>query len=184
MFQQKQLTLTIIKKLSRALVALVIAVLIVVFLSGQIDKIGSGIQKKRTLSYILEKRTETIDNLRLSFTKVGDVDKRIKDALPTADNILDFVAALESLAASTSLQQSTRFGSPVPTAISSGGITLSAIDYSTTLNGNVATLTNYLKGFEKLPYFSSITAISINAGSSKGWDGDSTVSIQAKVYTR
>lgn len=184
MFNRKQLTLVIAQKLMKAVVAAFIAILIVVFISSQIVKIGDTIQKKRTLSYILEKKSETIDNLRQSFNKIGDGDKRVKDALPTADNILDFVAALESLAASTSLQQSTHFGTPVPTAITSGNISVSSIDYGTTLNGNISTLINYLKGHEKLPYFSGISSITLNTASDKGWEGDSSVTIQAKIYTR
>lgn len=184
MFKRRQLTLKIFKNLLRAGIAVAIAAIIVFIASQQISKISNSIQQKKTLSYILEKRTETISALKNDFEAVGEADKRIETALPATDNILDFVATLESLAAETSVQQSLKFGNPVPAGLGSGNLNISTIDYNLTLTGNVLILINYLKKFETLPYFSGISSISIASRTDKGWEGDSTIGITAKLYTK
>lgn len=66
----------------------------------------------------------------------------------------------------------------------SGNLGLASIDYNIVLNGNVSILASYLKDFEKLPYFSSVSSITLNATPAKGWSDDSSIFIQAKLYVK
>jgi len=172
MFNKKQLILTIFKISLKAVIATVIAIIIIVFSSQQISKISNSLKEQRTAAFILEKKTETISQLREDFNLVDEADRKISDAFPPADNILGFVTSLENLASQNGLQQTISFGTPAD----------SSIDYNLTLNANIFTLINYLKNFEKLPYFTGISSINLNAPS--GWEGNSTISIRAKVYTK
>lgn len=181
MFKEKELILIISRNLLKSAITAIIAVFVVLFLSGQISKISESIVKNKRTAFILEKRNETISNLRNDLKLIGDNERKIEDAMPPVDNILDFVAALENLASQNSLQQSLKFGTP--SQVVAGQI--SSIDYYITLNnGNTATLLNYLKRFERLPYVTGISTINLQALTARGWEDNSSVSIQGKIYVR
>lgn len=182
MFTKKQIVLIISKNLLRGGIAIVAALIIVLFLDAQIEKIGDSLAAKRKLSFLLERRNETIASLRVDVARVGGTIGRVENALPPAFNILDFIGAMESLASQNSLQQSLRIGTPVPTPGLGEDRHIASIGYSVNLTGNVFTLVNYLKGFETLPYFSGITSLGISAQNPRGWEDVSSISFQANVY--
>lgn len=179
MFKEKELFLTIARNLFKAVLSTIIAILVVLFLSGQISKVSGSIVENKKTSFILQNRTEVVSDLRNDLKLIGEKDKKIEEATLSTDNILEFVAVLESLASQNSLQQSLRFSTPVPVANTEG---ISSIDYYLTLNGNILTLLNYLKNFEKLPYITGISAINFQTLTDKGWEDNSSVSIQGKLY--
>jgi len=179
MIKEKKLFLIIGWNLLRATLSVLIAIFIVFFSIKKISKISESIMENKRTSFILEKRNEVISDLRKNFQLIGDKDKKIEEAIIPTDNILDFVAILESLASQNSLQQSLKFGTPVLVVNN-----VSSIDYYLTLNGNIITLMNYLKGFEKLPYITGISLINFQALTDKGWENNSSVSIQGKLYVR
>lgn len=172
MFSRKQLIIKILKLAARAVIAVIVAAIVVIFFSQRISKISASLAEQRASAFILEKRSETNAQLKEDFKIVGEADKKINDAFPPADNILGFVAALETLALRNSLQQSLGFGAPAD----------SSIDYSITLSGNIFIFINYLKDFEKFPFFTAISSVDLNAPG--GWEGNSTISMRAKVYTK
>lgn len=180
MLKERELILTIGRNLLKAAATAIAAVFLVLFLSGQISKISESIVKNKRTTFLLEKRTETLSELRNNLKIIGDNEKKIEEAMPPVDNILDFVAALEAVASENSLQQSLKFGTPVQ--VTAGQIY--SIDYYVTLNGNVVTLLNYLKRFEQLPYVTGISRINLQASTPRGWEDDSSVSIQGKLYVR
>lgn len=184
MLNKKQLLTAILKHTLKTGGIIIIAIILIVFAGKQIIKIANSLQEKMVLSSVLEKRNETSLKLREDFKLVGEKNKKIEAALPSADNILEFVGILESLAKGRSLNQTVKFNSPAPLAAVINDLKLSSIDYSIVLDGNISTLIDYLKDFEKLPYFSGISSITVNATPPEGWGGKSSIFIQAKLYVK
>ena len=175
MFTKKQLLIKIFKNVLKAGVAIAVAASIVIFTGEQISKISNSLIEQRTAAFILEKRSETISRLAKDFVTVGNTDEKIKNAFPPVDNILGFVATLENLFVQNSIQGTYSFGTP-----SEAG---DYIDYGLNINANIFSLINYLKSFENLPYFTRILSIGLGA-QGNGWEGNSLVSLRAKIYTR
>lgn len=173
----------IVKKVLSATVVTALALVIVTLAAKKIDSIAKKIQQQRVASEVLSKRNETFSKLRDEFRIVADNDQKVLDAFPSVDNVLNFIASLESIASTNSLAQSVKFSTPLPQA-TDGGLALMSIDYDVTLNGNVVTLLTYLKSFEQLPYFSSMSSLSITSSNSLGWEGDSVITYHAKLYAR
>ena len=185
MFERKQLQKQLFSYLLRIAVAVLMGVIIIHIASGQITKISTSLAEKKRLSLLLQRKSETTRQLAQDLAVVGDNDKKILAALPPAQNILDFIGVLDNLAAKNSIKQTTKFNTPVPVSPEGGeGISIQKIDYSISLSGNVFTLMSYLKDFENLPYFTKINSFNIQGGSSLGWEGESTISIQAIVYVQ
>jgi hypothetical protein len=126
MIKEKKLFLIIGWNLLRATLSVLVAIFIVLFSTQKISKISESMMENKRTSFILEKRNEVIAELRKNFQLIGDKDKKIKEAIIPTDNILDFVAILESLASQNSLQQSLKFGTP---ALAVNDV--SSIDYYT-----------------------------------------------------
>lgn len=183
MFEKRILIFTIGKYILRAIGAVSIAVLIVFFLSTHISRIGDALSEKRKLAFLIESRQEVASLLRETFNQIGDSDSKIERALPPADNILEFVGALESLANQYGLVQTFQFSTPVSMP-QNGQRPISSTDYTLQLNGNIFTLLSYLKDFEALPYFSGISSISLTAPADRGWEGQSLITIKAQLYVQ
>lgn len=179
MKEEKKLFLTLGNILGKSILAIVLASIIVSFLMKEISKISNSIMENKKASFILEKRSEIIQNLKKDFQLVGDKDKDVEEALIPVDNILNFVAATESLANQYSLQSSIKFETPT---LVSGNIY--SINYSLILNGNIFTLINYIKSFEKLPYFSGIVSINYQSLTERGWEDNSSINIKGKIYVK
>ncbi|MEK9154834.1 MAG: hypothetical protein AAB596_02090 [Patescibacteria group bacterium] len=163
----------IFKNFLKAVAAIIIAIIALLFFSRQIVKISESLAEQRASAFILEKKNDVITQLSEDFNLIGDADKKIENAFPPAENILGFVAALETLSNQTSLNQVLSFGTPV----------VSSIDYNIKLSGNISNLISYLKRFEKLPYFTEISSINLSA-SSGNWENDSLISLEAKIHTK
>ena len=173
MFNKKQLFFIILKNLARAGVVIFVAVLVIIFFSKQISKISHSIAEQRALSFVLEKRNETLEALRKDFEIIDGADDQIQGALPPADNILDFVSDLEDLGDTSSLNQTFAFESP----------NNSVINYSISISADIFSFIKYLKDFEKLPYFTSITGMNLSAPHGD-WNGNSVISLRSKVYIK
>lgn len=182
MFNKKQLFTIILKNLSRAAFAAIIAIIIAVIFSNQIAKIGHTLAEGKRLSVILEKREDTAAKLEENFKIIGQNEIKIQNALLSADNILEFVGFLESLSNQTSVYQNFSFNTP--TALSQGeeSIPLAVINYNLNINANVFILINYLKGFEEAPYFTDISGINIKAPN--GLESDFNAVMSAKLYVK
>ncbi len=184
MTNKKRLFLIILKQLSVAVAIGAVAVVAVYFLRLRIEKIGDSLIEKKQLSFFLDKKSEVLANLKEDMKIVGDNDKKINDAILPADNILEFVAAVDNLSSQNSTQHTLTFNNPVAVAMLPGGSNLYAIDFSISLTGTVYTVASFLKDYDKLPYFNSITGLAVNAPADKGWEGVSTVTIQGRVYAK
>lgn len=183
MFNKRQLLIDIAKDIAITATAIMIASLVVVFFSKQIITIGNALIEKKKLSIVLARRGELLAGLKQDFYIVGDGDRRIKESFPPSDDILNFISILENLADQTAIKQIYAFGVPVPAPDAGNAIPLYTIDFSITANGNIYTLINYFRGFEKLPYFSKISNITILGSGVRGWEDGAQATMQAKVYT-
>lgn len=181
---KKQVVKIVLRQIAKGVVAMVIAGLIISVFSNKISAIQKSLTTKRQLSYLLESQVRTVEDLRVAVKLLGDNDKKIERSLPPSEDILDFVAIIESLANQNSLQQTLKFETPTPYLEPASGLNLQKIDYTITINGNVFTLINYLKGFEKLPYMTRAKAVGITSTIDKGWEKEATVNISAEVYTK
>ncbi|MDO8572288.1 MAG: hypothetical protein Q7S11_00790 [bacterium] len=183
MLTRRQLLITLGKHFFVMITAIIVASIAISILSRNITSIGDSLIEKKRLSIILSKRGEYLSGLKRDFNVVGEADKRIIEASPPSDNILPFVAILENIADQTSVQQSFKFGIPSLTGEKQNGMEIATIDYSIRVNGNVHTLINYLQRFESLPYFSTISSITISGGGTRGWEETAQATIEAKIYT-
>ena len=173
MFNKKQLIFSILRILAKAGIAVVVAAVVVGFSSRQISKISDSLAEQRAAVFTLERRNETVSQIREDFKIIGNADAKIEAAFPSRDNIIEFVTALERTASQNAVQQSLSFGVPVN----------NSIDYGINLTANINTLINYLKTFEKLSYFTAVSSVNLSA-SSAGWESNSSISMRAKVYAK
>lgn len=179
-------TKNLLKLIGRhALVAVaVVAVSLVVtwVLSIQIARISDDVLKNRNLASALEKRTEVFAVVKHDTEIIGTNDVLIERAFIPSDNILEFVATLESLALKNGVTESFHFDNPTPSTISAP-FPLATVIYSNTLSGTVQTFSNYLKDFEHLPYFTKIESLSISLQGGAGLDGGATMTYRASIQT-
>lgn len=183
MFTTKNLLLLIGRHALIAFGAGLIAVFAVSFLGGQIQHITTSIIQNHKLVNTLEKRTELFSILKRDTEIIGTSDTLMSNAFVPSDNILDFVSALESLATKNSLTQNFHFDTPTPSPIPAP-FPLSTITYSNTLPTNILTLSNYLKDFERLPYFTKIDSLVISSQDKGGLRASGTASFHATLYTK
>lgn len=183
MFTSKNLAIFIGKQFAVAFIVVGIAFGAVLWLSGQISTIAGGIQKNLQLVQKLQNRTETFSIIAHDVAAVGSSATVIENAFPPADNILQFILALDNMALKNNVTESYHFDTPVSAGISSP-FPLSTIGYQNTLSGNITALDNYLKDFEKFPYFTKIDGINFTASGSSGWQNGGTATYRATLYTK
>ena len=183
MFNKRQLLIDIAKDLAIMITVIVIASFVVASFSKHIIMIGNALIEKKKLSLVLEKRGELLAGLKHDFAIVGEGDQHIKEAFPPSDDILSFITILDNLASQTAIEQTYSFGVPIPAPGVGNAIPLLTLDYSITAKGNINTFIGYLKGFEKLPYFSGISSVMISGSGDRGWEDNIQATMQARVYT-
>lgn len=173
--------------LKRAAIAFAVTVAAILFISAvgkEIKKISDSMVQKKILSVTLQKRKETIEELRFDLSTVGENYERIRNSFPPSDNILDFVAYLENSAAQKSLTQSFKFGAPAVFNTASQELNLVTIDFTLDLKGPIPFLINYLEDLENGAYFVEILSANISAPSPGGWEGNAQAAISARLYAK
>ena len=176
MFRSKEFIIEILINLLKSAVAVVVAIILINFLKTKIVNISSSLAMQKQSAYALERRSQTIRQLRTDFESVGEGESYLYSARPDADNVVDFKAALDSIANRQSLQSLVSFALPAPDQ--------TTIDYSVDLSAGASTLINYLKYFEKLPYLTGINSLDIRADQNYSWESSARVGIKARLYTK
>lgn len=180
MFTTKNLFTIIGKQVFIALGVLVFTVASVFFISGQITKISAKAAKDRHLAATLSERTALLSSLKHETEIIGSNDVLIKHAFIPSNNILEFVATLESLALRNGLTQAFHFSSPTP-SVAGTPFPLATISYQNTISSsNISSFINYLKEFELLHYFTKIDSLTISS-SGGDWRTASNISFSASV---
>lgn len=182
MFTTKNLLILVGRHAAIAIGSVIVSLVVVGFLSQQITKLSDDVLKNRKLASALEKRTEIFASVKRDTELVGTNDTLIERAFIPSSNILEFVAALESLALKNGVTQAFHFDTPTPSPISAP-FPLAVVTYSNSINGNLQAFSNYLKDFERLPYFTKIDGIRISASEAAGWRNTGTMSFRASIQT-
>lgn len=183
MFTSKNLIKLAVHHILIAFGVVFIAIAMIWFLSGQINKTADNIIKNRQLTNNFDKQTELLFKLRQDAVLIGGNDVLIENALLSSDNILEFINALDGIAAKNKAIQTFVFNSPISNSESTP-IPLSSINYVTNISTNISALKNYLVGFEGLPYFSKINSIIISSQDKDGWRNNASVSFSATLFTK
>ncbi|HBB44369.1 MAG TPA: hypothetical protein DCZ83_03230 [Candidatus Yonathbacteria bacterium] len=180
MFTTKNLFTHFGKHILIALAVVTISFSVILFVSGKITKMATETATNRHLAATLSERTSLLSNLKHETDIIGPNDKILKQAFIPSNNILEFVAILKSLALKNGITQSLNFSSPTPTSLGTT-FPLATISYQNTISSaNVSIFINYLKDFEKLPYFTKINSLNISSGSAD-WRSTSNISYSATV---
>lgn len=185
MLTKRQLYFEVGKNVAIMLVAIICAAMGSAFFANRITQIADSLIEKERLSFVLSRRGEYLAELDRTFARLGDGDRNLVDAFPPTDDILGFVAALDSVARRTGVTQTYSFG--VPSVFgdpATDKIPLAIIEYNLSVNGNVQTFLNYLKEFERLPYFSGIRGITITGDGTGGWESGLQANLSAVLYAR
>lgn len=179
MFTTKNFFSLIGKHLFVAIGTILIAMLLVFFLSKQIAQVSKDVIKNRALASSLSERTALLSNLKKEAGLIGTNDTTIKQAFIPSNNILSFIAILKSIALKNGVAQVYSFSNP---SVATSGATFSTatISYQNTVTANLNIFINYLKDFEKLPYFTKINSVTI-ASSQGNWLNGATVIFGATV---
>lgn len=179
MFTTKNLFKLIGKQLLISLGLVIFAFITVFIISDQITKISKKVIKDRNIVATLGERTEHLSMLKYEASIIGSNDKVIKQAFIPSDNILEFIAILESLALKNGVTHTFSFSSPGP-VIGETALPISIINYQNNVSSNIFTFIKYLKEFEQLPYFTKIDNITISS-SDADWRTASNITFSASV---
>ncbi|HAT68626.1 MAG: hypothetical protein A2481_02225 [Candidatus Yonathbacteria bacterium RIFOXYC2_FULL_47_9] len=182
MFTTKNLLMLVGRHAIIAILAIGASVLVAVLLSQEITRLSDDVLKNRQLASALEERTELFAAVKRDTELVGTNDLLIEQAFISSNNILGFVAVLESLVLKNGITQAFHFDTPAPSPISAP-FPLATVTYSNSLSGNLVAFSNYLKDFERLPYFTKIESLSISSSGKPGWRNAGTMSFRASIQT-
>lgn len=175
MFRNKELIYQISMMALKAGIAVVIAVICVNYFQDKIVEITSSLRTQKRAAFALQRRSETVRQLQNEFKNVGPVEAYLAAASPEADSVVDFKAALESLAGRQSLPSTVDFSLP--------SYDQTTIDYVVSLSTGAASLTQYLKNFEKIPYLTGIKGVSINSNQDSSWENASRIILSGRLFT-
>lgn len=179
MFSTKNLFKLIGKQVLISLAFVIFAFITIFIVSDQISKMSKKAIKDRSAATTMSERATLLSSLKYEASIIGSNDKVIKQAFIPSDNILEFIAILESLALKNGLTQTFSFSSPNP-ATEEMLFPVSIINYQNNVSSNIFTFIKYLKEFEQLPYFTKIDSITISS-SSADWRTASNIAFNASV---
>jgi len=169
--------------------------LALIILGGIIFVLGIQINSLTKKLSQINNQAEVIrikENSKQDLARDSDIAKNampiLQKALPSSDNLIDFIADLENIAAVTGNKQELSFAGSDQTqssanqALGEGAnkTTKESLDFTITLEGTLASLQNYLSALEDLPYVIEIKKIS---SSGDDLSGSSKTNIQAVLYT-
>lgn len=176
MFDRKAFAKQVGWRFGKAALVAVLSLLVVQVFKQKIGQIVVDLEKQKSDTFVLARKAETTRELEKNYAMAESNISTIENAKPMADNVVDVKTALEGIAGKHSIQQVLEFGLP------SGDMT--TIDCSITLTGNINSFSAYLKDFENLKYLVSIENIGFQTKADGGWQGDSVISMRAKVNTK
>jgi hypothetical protein len=183
MFKNK-FALKIINKIIVIFVMITITTGAVYFLIQQIKKINTSITEKKKMDYFISNREQINNRIKDNLATTNpNYQEIISESIPSVYNILALVDSLENLSKKYSFKQTINFNQPIPASEISGPITLMLINFNITLDDvGINNFNDYLKDFEKLPYFISINSINYIANNSNGWQESSSININGSLY--
>lgn len=184
MFTTKKLLILVLKNLLVSLVFVGATIVAIFFIKNEIERVTDSVVLNRKLNAQLREKTELLSVLERDAQIIGENDVLINKAFISSENISSFINELDKTASDSSITQIYRFETPTASNIS-GPFPLSSIPYSNNITTGVLSFSNYLKNFEKLPYFTKIESFNISSQDKvSGWLGQSTISLKAVLLTK
>jgi Tfp pilus assembly protein PilO len=157
------------------------------FLGIQINQLAGRISDINNKAEAIRVKENSKQDLIRDSEITKDVLPILTKALPSEDNLIDFIADLENLAQVTGCKQELSFAEAEVSTIQEGEnvaykkkTTKDNIEFTITLEGSFTSLKNYLSGLEDLPYIIEIKKIS-SSGDDLNTGGKTN--IQAVLYT-
>lgn len=166
---------------------LVITAGLIFYLTFRLNQQASTLGTKQNQLMTAIKNNTLNANLKNNWEEVAPFEAKIKAALPSSDNLLDYQKALEQAAQAAGVQISVNFA-PGQASTSSnlpgaaGSAVNKTMEHTVELKGNLVSFALFLKNLENLPYFVEVS--NFNLASQTGLDKDSSATITLKVYTK
>ena len=166
--------------------AVVATFMLCAWLAGGINNNVNTIIKERALSQKLQAQNDVASKLLSDYNAVSASQSQVQRAFPPENNILEFVGAIDSIAAKRTIPHSIHFESPAKTdkTLETPSQPLTQVAFTLSLQSNIYIFDEFLKDLEHLPYFVSISNITITSQKSAGWVDTSNITIQGTLYTR
>lgn len=169
----------IAQNIGETILALVVATVLIVIASGQINDVVNSISNTERVALEGQQQQEAISQLESQFKTIDGNDAKINDAFPHEDDILPFINAINAFGSQEGVQQSINFSSP-NSYTTAGNITYYYIPYSIGLQGSMSQFISYLRDFNNLPYFTNITSLTLSAPNGIG--SGMSLNAQAVLY--
>ena len=184
MFTLKNILILIVRNVIISLIVISIVVGGIIFISKKIEVLSSSASTKNRLESELQKAADTLQVYKNDNEIVGANYINIENAFAPTNNILGFINTLDNLLNDAkTIKQVYNFETPISSSISAP-FPISTISYTNSFTANITTFSNYLKDFEKLPYFTNIENFTISSQDKTGWTGISTISFRAILYAK
>ena len=186
MFTNKTVWIEILREVGISVGVILVAAILTSLLGSWIRAAADEVVEHKQLNATLEMHNQVIIKLSQEYKQVRGNESRIRAALLPSSNILEFIGALESIALKDNITESVHFDTPreVPLTIGEPPVSLEQIAFTLPLQGNIFTFLEYLKDFERLPYFTKVEGISISATPQGGLQNTSNISLRGSIYTR
>lgn len=181
MIDKKQLSIILAKNIAIIVLTVVIASLAVFSIAAKMTAVRSlvVVQKKQALE--MSRRGETYAKLQSDFSTIGDAEAKIAQALPLSDDISEFVSFMNSFGTQNGVNQSVHFTTSGARGAENG---VAAIDYSLGIVATGAQLVSYLQHFERIPYVTVITGLTISSTGSTDIRSGANAAMPAQLFVQ
>jgi Tfp pilus assembly protein PilO len=170
------------------ILTLVITAGLIFYLTSRLNQQASILESRQNQLMTAIKNNTFNTHLQDNWQEVAPFETKIKAALPSADNLLDYQQALEQAAQAAGVQISVNFAPTQASTVSNlPGATRAAVapksmEHTVELKGSLSSCTLFLKNLENLPYFVEVS--NFNLASQQGLAKDTTATLTLKVYTQ
>lgn len=164
-----------------ALIAIIFFSSALFLLKNKIEKKAVSIYKQRSMLRVLEERNDNFWELKTTYNQVEKNLPVLKSALPDEWSVAEAAEYLERIAKSANSELVLNFESW--DRAKSFNEMSKTLGFTATLNGNIATFSNFLSSFKNMPYFVEIENIEIS-NSSGVQNNNSRLTIRAKIYVK
>ena len=183
---RKKIILKIIIDLLLTIVVAAAAWLLVSFFQKKITAISRKIQEKKIITYNLNNRDQNSAKISKELERLDKNWLAVVEAgLPYIDDTAPFVDSMESLRRKYGLSGSIELGAPELLPKTAGQLPIDRFAYKLVLtDGNLNTVINYLKDFERMQFFTGLNSLSFNSDDVKGINSKINANISGLLYVR
>ncbi len=183
----------VIKKAVRKSVILSVIVLLLVggliyFTVTKIKSYSRDLQAKQNLIYLTNQQIQVGNETLKNWKEIEPNLDKVENALPSPDDLLGYLGFLESIAATSGVEQTVKMQSQdqqqkkpqnIPGQENKNG---SSVAHTIDLKGNFEQIANYISLLEKAPYFIQITSINISSNQDLSQEGVALIGLNVYTY--